>query len=216
MEEQNTFMEVLDGHRLKAAFIILLSTGCRIGELLALTWDNVSSDEGTIRISRTLQRVNTFEENSNTKTKLIYVSPKTDKGNRTIPILQDVMSLLLQHREIQHQEQSIAQDIYEYNNLVFATELGRPIDPENFTRTFKSLLKKAGLNENINIHALRHTFATRGLENGIEIKVMQEILGHSSISVTGDIYSHVLPDKKRESIEKLNDLFKASTNDKIS
>jgi len=74
-------------------------------------------------------------------------------------------------------------------------------------RTYKILLEKAVVNY-INIHALRHTFATRGLECGIELKVMQELLGHANISMTGDIYSHVLQDKKRDSINKLKNIFK--------
>lgn len=214
IEEQKKFIIAIGEHRLKTAFLMLLSTGCRIGELLALNWDNVNFSDGTIKITQTLQRVKNFDNSSDKKTKLVFVTPKTEKGKRVIPLLDNILYLLESHRNFQLEEQDLAEKAYENNNLVFATQLGKPIDPKNFTRAFKSLLKKAGIDESINIHALRHTFATRGLENGIELKVMQEILGHSSISVTGDIYSHVLPDKKKESINKLKGLFNLTSNKK--
>lgn len=90
--------------------------------------------------------------------------------------------------------------------MLFCNQIGTPMDPRDFTNIFHNIVKSSGINE-VNIHALRHTFATRGLENGIELKVMQDLLGHSTIAVTGDIYSHVLPDKKREAVNKLKDVF---------
>lgn len=210
IEEQTIFLNCVKSHRLNAAFILLLSTGIRVGELLALSWDNVNIEEGTIRITQNVQRIKVFDESSKTKTKLIFGTPKTDKGIRTIPLLDSVINILIEHKKRQANEQNKAGEIYKDNNLVFCTEIGTPIEPRNLTRTFKGILKKANL-EDINLHALRHTFATRGLESGIELKVMQELLGHSSISVTGDIYSHVLPEKKKESINKLRGVFKNIT-----
>lgn len=208
LEEQNIFIRCIESHRLYVAFVLLLSTGVRIGELLALTWDNVDFDNAVIKITQNLQRVKVFDNTSKTKTKLIFGTPKTDKGRRFIPLLDDVVSLLKVHKEKQSDELSIL-GLSNEKTLVFCSEIGTAIEPRSFTRTFKSLLKKANIS-NINIHALRHTFATRGLENGIELKIMQEILGHSSISVTGDIYSHVLLDKKKDSINKLKGIFNLS------
>jgi len=205
LDEQNRFIKCMESHRLYAAFILLLSTGIRIGELLALTWDNVDLDNTIIKITQNLQRVKIFDDVSKTKTKLIFGTPKTDKGRRIIPLLDDVASLLKEHKEKQYEELSVL-GLSDKNTLVFCSEIGTVIEPRNFTRTFKGLLKKADIS-NINIHALRHTFATRGLENGIELKVMQELLGHSSISITGDIYSHVILDKKKDSINKLKNTF---------
>ena len=88
---------------------------------------------------------------------------------------------------------------------MFATELGRIIDPGNFNRTFSRMVKRAGI-EHISPHALRHSFATFCLQRGIDMKVLQTIMGHSSMSVTSDIYTHVLNERKIEEMKKLNDL----------
>lgn len=97
---------------------------------------------------------------------------------------------------------------YEDNDLVFATENGKPIYPRNFDRKFKAILKKAGL-PTFNLHSLRHTFATRLLEADVQSKIAQELLGHSSVSVTLDIYSHVSDNLKRSNgTDKISSLFK--------
>ena len=95
---------------------------------------------------------------------------------------------------------------YKKSTYVFTNEQGESLDSRYITKRFHSLISAAGI-EKANIHCLRHSFATRGLENGIELKVMQELLGHSSIALTGDTYSHVLPEKKKEAINKLKGVF---------
>lgn len=100
---------------------------------------------------------------------------------------------------------------YVDSGFVFTTKVGTPIEPRNFLRTFYRITEKAGLN--INFHALRHTFATRLLEANTNPKVVQELLGHSDISTTLNIYSHVLFDTKQKAIGEINDLMKNLTNE---
>jgi integrase len=132
-----------------------------------------------------------------------FGTPKTFSSKRKIPIIPVLQELLKKHRQNQDIIKSRALDAYEENDLIFATQLGKPLAPRNMQRTMRTIADKADI-QNVHIHCLRHTFATRGLENGIELVVMKELLGHASIKITADLYTHVLPDKKKEAIAKLN------------
>lgn len=106
----------------------------------------------------------------------------------------------------QNREKVIAEGAYEDKDLVFPNEIGGYTDSRNLTRSFKRILKKAGIKE-INFHSLRHTYATRLFEKGVPLKTVSELLGHSNINITAYIYTHVMPEQKTKAVEKLNDLF---------
>jgi integrase len=206
VEEQKHFMEEAKAVYAGEIFIFDLGTGLRIGELLSMTWSDVNFDDEIIRVKRTLNIVKDFDD-MEAKWHKEFGSPKTESSNRSIPLLPDLVTLLKKVQQVQNELVSFAGSAYENNNLVFATKLGRPLDPRNMQRTFKTITDKAGI-FGATIHSCRHTFATRGLENGIELRVMQELLGHASIKMTADLYTHVLPDKKRDSIMKLSGTIK--------
>ncbi len=197
-EEMDRFLKALENDRLKAAFITLLGTGLRRGELLALKWQNVDLKQGTVAVKETLAWI--------AKKGFVFQPPKTEKSRRTVPLPDDVLAELKRHKVRQAEERLMLGELYQDNGLVFATELGTPIIPRNFERKYKALLKKAGLT-GVKLHSLRHTYATRLLEAGENLKVVQELLGHSRISVTADIYSHVSPELKRTAVAKLNGMF---------
>jgi len=201
--EMKKFLNILEDNRLKAAFIVLLGTGLRRGELLALKWENVNLKEGFITVKEGLVWVSGKG--------IIINQPKTEKSKRTIPLPDNVLNEIKKHKVRQAEEKLKIGDIYQDHGLVFCTELGTPIIPRNFDRTFHSLLKKADL-MGIKLHSLRHTYATRLLEAGENLKVVSDLLGHSRINITADIYSHVSPELKREAAAKLNNLFSVSTN----
>jgi len=205
-EEQNKFLDVLEGERLGPAFLIDIGTGLRRGELLTLRWSDIDFGERVIRVSHSLSRVRTFEEDSNTKSQLVFQQPKTKSGRRSIPMLDNVYEALKEHKVAQEEEKKFLGSAYQDNGLVFCTELGKPIEPRNFNRKFYELLDKAGI-EDANLHCLRHTFATRGLELGMNPKVMQELMGHSSIMLFMDTYAHVLPDLKKRDTSRMNLMF---------
>lgn len=192
------FLKALENDRLKAAFITLLGTGLRRGELLALKWQNVELKQGTVAVKETLAWI--------AKKGFVFQPPKTEKSRRTVPLPDDVLAELKRHKVRQAEERLMLGELYQDNGLVFATELGTPIIPRNFERKYKALLKKAGLT-GVKLHSLRHTYATRLLEAGENLKMVQELLGHSRISVTADIYSHVSPELKRSAVAKLNGMF---------
>ncbi|MPM60593.1 Tyrosine recombinase XerC [bioreactor metagenome] len=205
-EDEIKFLKVAIEDRLGIAFIVSLATGLRLGELLGLHWADINLDEGIINVRQALARVKLFKEDGSTESVLKFQPPKTKAGRRTIPLPTNVLKYIKVHKLNQSKEKlSIGED-YENNALVFCTEFGKPIDPRNLIRKFQQILKKANLSKT-NLHSLRHTYATRLLESNEHPKVVQEILGHSSISVTLDIYSHVLPEIKKAAAEKINDIF---------
>jgi integrase len=197
LQEQSDFIEAIKGHRLEAAFILDLFTGLRVGELVALKWSDIDLKEGILKVRENVQRIRV--EGASSKTQLIYGEPKTEKGKRSIPLLEEVVQILKEHKKRQLEEEVKAGPLYEGKDkeerLIFCTELGKQLEIRNLQRTFYLLIEKAGL-KNVNFHALRHTFATRGLENGITPKEMQELLGHSSITVTLDLYTQYYLNKK--------------------
>jgi integrase len=214
-EEQAKFMKALKGERLEAAFLLDLATGLRVGELAALAWDNIDLDKKLLKVNRTLYRVKNPDKGAETKTKLVFDTPKSAKSNRTIPLLDEIISVLKAHKKRQAAERlkagGLVEDggVYQDNNLVFCTEIGTPLDPRKIQAAFYTIVDKAGIGK-ANMHCLRHCFATRMLENGVDLKTTSELLGHSKISLTGDIYSHVMMDKKQDAIGKIKGIFAAT------
>ncbi len=178
------------------AFLLALASGVRRGELLALRWQDINFDAGTINITRGLVR---------TKQGLLFQEPKTKLSKRTISIPPDVMAELKAHKRRQAAEILAWGEHYKKNDLAFACEDGNIIDPQNFVRHFKGILKKAGL-PHIKFHALRHTYAVLSLQEGVSIKTLQENLGHHKASFTLDVYGGVTAKMKQEATDKIGAL----------
>ena len=191
-DEQRKFIEVASNAFAGDLFIVMLATGLRIGEALALTWDDIDFVNKTLTVNKGL--IYCYNPDGDKKHIKTIGEPKTESSNRNIPLLPSISEMLEKKKDYPKNKK----------NIVFPGLSGDILTPPAARRRFKSILQKAGIAD-AHIHTLRHTFATRGLENGIELKVMQEFLGHSSIEMTADIYTHVLPDKKADSIMKLAD-----------
>lgn len=184
--------------RLEALYVLAVTLGLRQGELLGLQWGDVDLVAGRLKVNRQLQRM---RDGSG----LALVPTKTRKG-RSIKLGTSDVSVLKAHRERQAEEKRHSCGLYEDRNLVFATEIGTPLDASNVVRrSFKPLLKTAGL-PNIRFHDLRHTCATLLFGKGLHPKIVQERLGHSSISVTMDVYSAFLPDTQEKAADAMDDL----------
>ena len=185
-EEARRFLAAAQRDRLKALYVLAIHCGPRRGELLGLRWSDVDLDAGTLRINRQLQRMRD-------RSGLVFSEPKNQKARRTIRLTNASLEALKRHRKRQAEEKLRMGTLYQDQDLIFATTVGTPLEPSNIdTRSFKPLLAKAGL-RSIRFHDLRHTCATLMLSQGVNPKIAQERLGHSTIAQTMDTYSHVLP-----------------------
>lgn len=170
--------------------LLSLYTGMRIGEVCALSWDDVDLDDNIIYIRHTVSRVKSVLPER--KTELILDEPKTRSSKRVIPIPLYLTDILKRYRESSHSIFVISNDDGFSN-------------PRTFDLKFHSILKECGI-DSINYHALRHTFATRCVEAGVDIKSLSEILGHANVSITLNTYVHSSMELKRKQIEKLSAL----------
>lgn len=184
LEQVRALLEAAAGDRLEAIFVLAVSTGMRRGELLGLKWEDVDLDAGTLQVRRTL---------SEPKGGCIFEPPKSGKG-RSIRLTNRAVTALRAHRKAQLEERIQSAGLWEKQGLVFSSSIGTPISGGNLNRAFKAVLERAGLPQSTRFHDLRHTCATLLLKQGVHAKFVQELLGHSDISLTLNVYSHVLPD----------------------
>lgn len=203
IDEQKLFLNQLEGNRDKCIFSLALGSGLRLGELLGLKWSDIDFESRQITISRSIKRVKCFDENSTTKTKIIEQLPKTKYSFRTIPLPEVTINELKRHKNMTLKEKLKAGEIYIDSNLVFPNEIGGYIDARNLSKRYRRVLKKANIPYR-KFHALRHTYATRLFENGVSLKVVQVLLGHSSMEITANIYTHVLQDEKVRAVDVLD------------
>ncbi|WP_371414833.1 tyrosine-type recombinase/integrase [Caloramator sp. E03] len=205
-EEIKAFKDALKNHRLKCLFLMALGTGMRQGELLALKWDDIDFNNCEVRVNKSIKNVKIIASDGTSKREIIEQTPKTQTSNRIIPLPSNLINILKEHKQLQEKEKKEAGNSYNDNKLVFATGIGNPITTKNLFNIYKSLLNKAGIKHK-KFHSLRHTYATKLFEKGVPLKTVQTLLGHSDISITAEIYTHVMPKEKISAVEKLNDLF---------
>jgi integrase len=180
-EQARALLQFAQGDRLEALYHVALASGARQGELLALRWTDVDLESGKIRIQRSLTRTANGLEMGETK---------TESSRRTVPIGAAAKALKA-HRIRQTEERFQARERWNDNGLVFADEVGKPLDGVKVTRSsFYSALRRASL-PTVRFHDLRHTAATLMLENGVHPRVVAERLGHSTPSLVMNIYGHV-------------------------
>jgi integrase len=201
LQQIHQLLAAARGHRQEALFILALATGMRRGELLALKWQDLDLEQGTLQVRRILTRIPSklqgrgFEE----------AEPKTDKGRRSIVLPAFAAEALKQHRLTQLEAKLKAGPAWQDHDYVFCTSIGTHLNPtRDVLGVLNSLLEKAGLPD-IRFHDLRHSSATMLLGMKVHPKIVQEILGHSQIAITLDIYSHVLPTMQEEAMHRVDE-----------
>ncbi|NOH11525.1 MAG: site-specific integrase [Chloroflexi bacterium] len=198
-DQAKSFLAYVEGHRLEALYYLAFTTGMRQGELLGLHWLDLDWENNRIQVKRQLRRVR--------EKGLMFEELKTETSQREIVLADSTIAILKKHKEFQQKEILLAGERWKENEIVFPSTIGSPLEPRNLYRHFVEVTKKLGLPK-IRFHDLRHTAATLMLIEGIHPKVVQERLGHSSVTLTLDTYSHVIPSMQTEVVEKLDKLLK--------
>ena len=189
-------LEAASGNKLEALYVLAIHTGMRRGELLGLKWEDVDLENATVRVRRTLTRKGTGYG---------LGEPKTKKSRRTVRLTQKAVEALGSHRVRQAQEKLRIGSLYQDQDLVFAGQNGGFINPSNLRqRSFKSLLKRAGLPQ-ITFHDLRHTYASLLFQKNVHPKIVSDTLGHASVAITLDTYSHMLPGMGSEAADAMRE-----------
>ncbi len=183
-EQVKVLLSEARGERLEALFVVAVTAGLRIGELSSIQWSDLDVESNTLRVRRTLSRAKNGPR---------YTTPKNGKG-RNIKLTAMATAALQRHRVRQNAERLAAGADWQGDDLIFCREDGRPLTRELVARqNLKPLLRSCGLPEDCTPHQLRHTCATLLLSRGVHPKFVQELLGHSSIALTLDRYSHWIP-----------------------
>lgn len=193
--EEKRLLSVLssDTDCYKLGVFICLFTGIRIGELCALQWKNISFNDGTLKVEQTMQRLQYEDKLSTQKTRIVITEPKSFSAIRTIPLPSFLLEIMIPFAATP-------------NAFVLSGECKEYVEPRTMQNRFKTYLSEGDILD-ANFHSLRHTFATRCVEIGFDVKTLSEILGHSSVKITLDKYVHSSMELKRSNMEKLSERF---------
>ncbi|MEZ4540726.1 MAG: tyrosine-type recombinase/integrase [Chloroflexota bacterium] len=184
IEEAQKFLSSVLEHRWYSIYLIALTTGARRGEILGMEWQNIDWDRGTISILKTISEIDN---------KIVISQPKTQRSRRTITLPQVVLDSLKKTKGV--------------SGFIFQTSAGTPVAPRNLVRHFHEASDSIGLPK-IRFHDLRHTAATILLQKDVHPKLVQELLGHSSITLTLDTYSHVIAGVSTVTADRMDEVFK--------
>ncbi|MBC9785530.1 site-specific integrase [Heliobacterium chlorum] len=205
LNEVRQFLKEIVAHKFYAAFLLELRLGLRRGELIGLRWQDIDFERRILYVRQTVQRAQK-PDGQGQKTQVIFQTPKTERSKRPLPIPVDVMIDLHNRKLIVEQQKKAADEYFDYD-LVFCKPNGRPLDPMYITRTFQKLLTKAGIPQKTSFHSLRHTAGLLILEQTNQLKIVQEVLGHSNIQTTVDTYlDHIGVEEMAKALSQMNGL----------
>lgn len=191
-DEIKLLRKAVEGNKFEPLILTALGTGLRQGELLALKWENVDLEKKYINVKETLKKVYVFDISGNKELKTLIQKPKTDNSIRTVDLPDNIVKIL----------KKLPQD----SEYVFSDENGMPYSAKTIFGNWKKILSSSDLPYK-KFHSLRHTYATMLLTKGVDLKTVQDLMGHSDITIT-QIYLHVLPKTKTDAVNRINYLFK--------
>lgn len=230
--EQKMFLTAISGNFYEPLYQIALCTGLRIGEISALTWSDIDLEQKTLSVTKTLLYQKDYQTGAYG---FRYQTPKSGSSKRMLPLIPDAVEILEKHKQAQQAfilaNQKSWRPLPGMENLVFTTRNGTPLQEAHVIKRLIAITAKMNqmeqeiaaaegrtpcVFENITPHTLRHSFATRAFENGLAARTVQELLGHSSMNLTMDLYTHVTNDMKNREMQKMEEILKTNTkNDMI-
>lgn len=203
IEQAQRLLESIAGHRFEVAVMIALAYGMRRGEVLGLHWSALDWKAGTIGVTHSVKRIKNRDQSSDRRTQLVVTELKTARSRRVLPLTPEILAMLRRHHARQLEAKMAAGSLWQDHGLVFASEVGTPMDPANFSHCFSRLCEQAGIGY-WHPHELRHSGASLMLAQGTPLHVVSEILGHASIAITKDVYGHLVEGDKRKAAESLS------------
>lgn len=195
-EQARALLETLKGHRSEALYALMLATGLRRGEAMGLRWEDFDRENGVIRVRRQLKR----EHGS-----LVTADTKTALSRRAVNLPAPLVAVILAHEVRQQSERARAGSRWVETGFMFTSTVGTPMDPRNLYREFQGLCRRAGLGD-WHPHELRHSAASLMMAQGVKIQVVSQVLGHSSIRMTADVYGHLLDPDRARAAEAMGDV----------
>jgi len=209
-EQARRLVDAVVGDRLEALYVLAVTAGLRQGELLALRWSDVDLDGGSLAVTGSLVRVyaprRLAREPGVPRSHLESTEPKTRRSRRRVELTAVALDALRRRRGAWVAERVGAANVWQDRDLVFCSATGGYLHASRLTEQFKALLRRSGLPP-IRFHDLRHTAATLMLSRGVHPKVASEMLGHATVAVTLDLYSHVTETMQRGAAEAMNTVF---------
>ena len=201
--QAQVLLAAVGGTRHEALLTIMLAFGLRRGEALGLHWSALSWESATLKVTHGVKRIRVRVAHSELRTRLVVGELKTSKSRRTLFLTPQMVEMLRRHRARQAAERMAVGEAWEDHGLVFPSEVGTPLDPDNVSHLFSRICRRAGLGH-WHLHELRHSGASLMLAQGTDLYVVSEVLGHSSVAITKDVYGHLVEGQKRAAAELMS------------
>jgi integrase len=200
-----TLLDQVRGTREEPLLTVMLAFGLRRGEALGLHWSALDWDAATLKVTHAVKRVRDRTETSALRTCLVIGEVKTARSRRTLFLTPELVELLRRHRARLAEERMAIGPAWREHDLIFPSALGTPLDPDNVSHWFSRICRRAGLGH-WHLHELRHSGASLILAQGTDLYVVSEILGHSSVAITKDLYGHLVEGQKRAAAARMSEV----------
>jgi integrase len=191
------------GTRHESLLTVMLAFGLRRGEALGLHWSALEWETATLKVTHGVKRAQVRIAGSERRTRLIVGELKTPRSRRTLFLTPQIVELLRRHRVRQAEDRIAVGEAWQDYGLIFPSEVGTPLDPDNVSHVFSRICRRAGLGH-WHLHELRHSGASLMLAQGTDLYVVSEVLGHSSVAITKDVYGHLVEGQKRAAAQLMS------------